>query len=380
MKVAIITFFSDNYGTCLQAFALQHACEKMGCQCTVVKNIRKNKISKYKKLYLKVKQMKGSLLSYGIIKCILAQKTIRRKGEAFQDFRNNQLKTTSNSYKSLTTLVDRYDLFIAGSDMVWSEEFIQYADFYFLRDIPKSKAGSYAPSFGKGQIKDDNKKYVKKLLDEIKYLSCREHSGIKLINELTGRSAIQVCDPTLLFNSKQWKSFFFITEDKSDSILVNCFGGLPNEFKKSVNKIRDKLNAKEIRFLNSNISDLQNEWQYGNGAYGPIEFIRMVNDCKFTVVNGYHGLIFALIFEKPFLVLHRKKSEHWSEHENRMKELLDYLNLGDRYIYPNSCVDNISLDMDYSAINGKIEEIRTKSWAYLKDMVENSRNGAYKND
>lgn len=372
MNVAIVTFISDNYGTCLQAFALQRACEKLGCECTIIKNLREQKISYYEVIYARLKLIKDKILSHGIKKCIYAKKTLQKKEKVFCDFRKGYLKITADNYKSLKSVSCNYDLFITGSDMVWSEEFIDYADFYYLNDVPTSKAGSYAPSFGKGKITKENKAYITKLLEGIRYLSCRENSGVKLINELTGRSAIQVCDPTFLFDSQQWKTFFSISEEQDDVILVNCFGGLPHAFKNSIEIIKEKLHTNEIRFLNSDISALQHEWKYDGGAYGPIEFIKMVNKCRFTIVNGYHGLIFALIFEKPFIVLHRNENEHWSEHENRMKELLEYLNLEDRYVCPSDNIDVLNLDMDYTAIREKIAELRVSSWDYLKKMVDTS--------
>ena len=58
MNVAIVTFISDNYGTCLQAFALQRACEKLGCECTIIKNLREKKISYYETIIM----IEGELL------------------------------------------------------------------------------------------------------------------------------------------------------------------------------------------------------------------------------------------------------------------------------------------------------------------------------
>lgn len=376
LKVAIVTFLSDNYGTCLQAYALQKACEGLGCESVILKHIRKKKSSGMNRWAVRIRFAVNSALKAGIGNTLRARNVIAEKKHAFSDFRNKNMKITSDSYTSLLPLVDKYDLFIAGSDMVWSGEYIDYADFYFLNEVPCEKSGSYAPSFGKGAGSRENEERIAGLLNKIRFLSCRERSGVELIRQLTGRDAALVCDPTLLFDDTQWKSFFSIGETKSNSILVNCFGGMPPAFGANAELIRNACGAKTIRYLNADPADLRKEWKNGNGAYGPLEFIQMVNDCAFTIVNGYHGLLFALIFEKPFFVLHRGEAEHWSEHENRMEELLSYLNLTQRYIYPGDKIEEKDLTMDYGPIREKIRKLREESWKYLTCMMEAVENEA----
>ena len=56
-KIAIVTFLSDNYGTCLQAFALKKAVEQLGHSADVLNiersshTVKTSKISKVRTLF-----------------------------------------------------------------------------------------------------------------------------------------------------------------------------------------------------------------------------------------------------------------------------------------------------------------------------------------
>ena len=105
---------------------------------------------------------------------------LRKRGSlwknAFNAFRNEKMVFSEEEYdkeSDIRLLVDKYDVFVCGSDMLWSEEF--YADwkFYFLGFAPKEKSIAYAPSFGKNEIYDEHKPLCCELINDIGYLSCQ---------------------------------------------------------------------------------------------------------------------------------------------------------------------------------------------------------------
>ena len=74
---------------------------------------------------------------------------------------------------------------------------------YYLNFDHKAKRISYASSFGRDIISDEEAYLVKTELVEYNALSVRELSGIKIIHELTGRNAELVLDPVFLLNKEK---------------------------------------------------------------------------------------------------------------------------------------------------------------------------------
>lgn len=63
---------------------------------------------------------------------------------------------------------------------------------------------AYATSFGQSSLPKDTTKLAKVFLSKIKHISVREESGARIVNNITGRTVPVVCDPTLLFDGKDW--------------------------------------------------------------------------------------------------------------------------------------------------------------------------------
>ena len=141
--------------------------------------------------------------------------------------------------------------------------------------------------------------------------------------------------------------------------------------RQQLEKISQKKNM-GIRFiLSPKLSDTIHEYINNDDlAYGPAEFVQLFANATFTVVNGYHGLIFSLIFEKPFVLLHRDMQEHWGQHEQRMSDLLGQLGLDNRYIAPDSTIDDSFYALEYNDVRDKIKKECESSWNYLKEALQ----------
>ncbi len=372
-RVAIVTFLSENYGTCLQAFALKKAIERLGCTADIL-NI--NRQAKTTKLYI-IQRIKSLFTNFPyVLPTDIPNwiKATRRKSQNFAQFREGYLKPTKSvvhTVEDLLNLESSYDLFISGSDMVWSTEYIKYAKIYFLSGIPYEKSGSYAPSFGSTLLNEREREQYANFLHSIKFLSCREIGGINLIEELTGRKAFWTIDPTLLFSAEEWLEFLQIDKDRNskDYICVNCFGQLPKSYRFQMRELKKLTDSSAVRYLNSGCRDMKADMKYGSADYGPKEFVELIKNCNLSLVNGYHGLLFSLIFEKPFLLYHREEKEHWCKHEDRMMDLVKYLGIEDRYLYYRDRINHDFLKMDYSIVNKKLADLRKRSWDYLKEMI-----------
>lgn len=88
----------------------------------------------------------------------------------------------------------------------------------------RNKKISYASSFGRLSLPEDEKQEVKKYLESYDAISLREESGVKLVEQLGVNGAVHVLDPTLQMNSD-----FGISILKSPRMNIMClFTNLTN--------------------------------------------------------------------------------------------------------------------------------------------------------
>lgn len=365
-KIGLVTFYaSNNYGTCLQAFAIQKKIQLLGYDCKIIiKDHHSNdaKISFIKRLITLCNKF-GIL---GIIHRFKAKNKIQTKNKDFATFRDNYL-----SFAQYKNDVNQFDCFVCGSDMMWSSEFFDQIDFYGLSFVKPSRKIAYAPSFGSPQIPDEMKKKYKKILSDFNWLSCRESSGVKLIKQLTGKDVSSVADPTMLFTKEEWNKMFNLhRENKDKYILVYLFSVKDKSIRNYIKQIQNITNYQVIyipvEYKDFNMNALDD--------YGPIGFLSLYYNAEYIIADGFHGLLFSLIFEKPFSLIHRDKKEHWGLYEDRMMSTLKDLELESRYIYSDEQFDHSMLNLDYTEIQELIEKKRKLSEDYLKNSLEECLN------
>ena len=202
-RIGIATFFDDNFGTCLQAYALQQTIKKLGYEPEIIRYYRGERNvqteSRWKKLFRYSPKT--------VYKYVTQRGVIERKRAAFQRFRSQDMLLSTDAYyrdSHLDALKDKYDAYVCGSDMIWSEDFQEDWAFLYLSFADKSKSVAYAPSFGRNHLSDDNIKRCKPYIEGIGFLSCREQAGVKLIKRHFNLDATHVIDPTLLLTSEDW--------------------------------------------------------------------------------------------------------------------------------------------------------------------------------
>lgn len=382
MNVGLLTFTSNNYGTCLQAYAIKRAIEATGHQVTFLNQLNRKAQSRAfqeqkfaKRITLFIRRLSIRRILTRLIYGKLRDEINSSRVYKFHDFISTYILTNKIEFNSIRDLETQasfsFDAVVCGSDMIWSSEFSTYFDIYQLAWCRKGRKISYAPSLGCIDFSEKEKLTCAKNLSSFDCLSCRENSGVSFLSKLLNREIKEVLDPTLLFEGNDWLSFFSIKKSvvKNPYILVYCFGGISNRRKREIEKRakRDKLAVRYI--LSPEIMDTVNEKKYGDGSYGPIEYVRLFSEAAFTVVNGYHGLLFSLIFEKPFVVLHRDKGEHWGTHENRMAEVLSKYSLSERYLHDTDPINRSLYSLDYHNINQILSKEREDGWKYLKDSL-----------
>lgn len=217
-KTAIVScYFQHNYGSMLQAYATQMVLDKLGYENeTIDISGFDGEIKKAKILYFIKASLTSDILitKIGRAKDAVVRKlkknnytrNVEARDEAFRRFKKEHFEM-SPAYKSKKELSDncsRYKAVLVGSDQLWLPGNIA-ADYYTLNFVPDEiNTVAYATSFGQSSLPKDTTKLAKVFLSKIKHISVREESGARIVNNITGRTVPVVCDPTLLFDGKDW--------------------------------------------------------------------------------------------------------------------------------------------------------------------------------
>ena len=378
MKIAILTQpLGRNYGGILQAYALQQSLTTLGHEASIVKRVDN---------YPGLKLLVWRLASF--IKCLI-NKYIRKNGfvailnpfsedyitdirirydySALEDFILNHISQTKTirSSKALRKYLvkNNYQYIVVGSDQVWREEYSPcILDFFggFLKSKDNLKLMSYAASFGLEEIpiSNPNKDYCKTLLSRFTSVSVREESARNLLLQEWNLKANVVLDPTFLIGKTIYESLI-LNSHKSDLGVFAYI--LDDDFYKEqiVHQVAQELclNVETIMLYPKDI----------NGHAGKLasisDWLYNISNAKFVVTDSYHGCVFSIIFNKPFIVLANKKRGL-----DRFLTLLNLLDLTHRLVFSGEQIskDLLKENINYEKVNNIIEKERLFSINYLK--------------
>ena len=371
-KIAILTLNGYyNYGNRLQNYALQEVLKSLNFDVeTIIYDRRKTKIEKVFSLAKSSPKEIHNMICNRLKNKFTKDKyqfNITKRTEIFKKFTLDYIKETDYSISKNDIpkdLSDRYYYFITGSDQVWNPSLLGGSSIYFLTFAEKHKRIAYAPSFGVSKIPDEHKENYKKWISGINKLSVREDDGARIIKDLTGRDVPVLVDPTLLLTKEKWMSISKEASNKPEKYLLTYFlGGVPEIYRGQIKRIAKENNLGVIK-----LGDITEKDTY---ITGPSEFIDYLNSCSIFCTDSFHGVVFSILMEKPFIVYERMGTS--SSMFSRIETLLNKFNLNSRKA-ENIRTDEEAFNIDYSHVPPLLEAERNKAINYLRDAL-NVRDG-----
>ena len=366
--VGIITMHKVlNYGSALQAFALQHILNTWNIKNEIIDYIFPRKSKKTCK----------DLFLYFLSNLILGFAKSRKK-KRFKTFYSRYYRCSKNCFYNNSDLVKakfKYNFYITGSDQVWNPKHVKNDLSFLLNfvndDIPKI---SYAASVSPAVITTQYKNIYRYYLKQYKNISVRELSGINLIKELIDRNDVhQACDPTFLLSKDEWSKMCQFSKIKINKpyILVYILSYSYNPYP-DINFIIDwvyKNLGYKLVILDGGIKDFQKKDVLIIKDAGPIEFINLIHSASFVITTSFHGTAFALNMEIPFFSVIKS----YSGHDTRILDLLIQTKEEKRAILYTEKNITTSLDMDFSSTRKIIDAIRKRSIIYLQESLKFNR-------
>ncbi|SHM19570.1 polysaccharide pyruvyl transferase family protein [Flavobacterium saccharophilum] len=365
MKVGILTLpLHKNYGGILQAYALQNYLQKNGFEVVLID--RQWNVSF---LSLIKKNVKKKLL----INSHLVSQEIVKNTTYFIDKYFVPKTEILDSEKKLSKIVTKLNLdaIIVGSDQVWRLEYTGDTAMNFFLDFvkkTKTKKISYAASFGEDvwEHEPEITNEVKSLLNKFVAVSVREDSSIELCKNHFKVDVKHHIDPTMLLTKQDYDKLIAIeNEPKSKGNVLIYMLDINSDRKKTIDAVVDRIggSAFSVNVKSTNINDKVEDRTYPTVT----SWLRGFQDAEFVVTDSFHGCVFSIIFNKPFIGY-----GNVGRGLSRFNSLFRMFGLENRLIlkYSDLNQDLILEKIDWNTINSKLELFRKDSLEYFKQNIK----------
>lgn len=369
----ITTFRQPNWGSVLQAYALQKVLDDMGYEAWLIDYRYPNEFHYsrgIKRSRSWLRNLPGNIknrieIMLGRVpenKIVLLDKFIRQEMRVTRRYK---------SYDDLHQNPPQFDAYAAGSDQIWNS-FAMRGDMSFMLDFAPNDSlkFSYASSFAWNKVRENYVQDYQKCLSRLKHISVREYDGIALVKQLIGKEAELVLDPTLLLSQEHWG----ICAKKARSpqlpsqyILCYMLGYTYNPSAKTtlvLQQLQEQYSMPVIA-LNGLPSDFRGEVyalprDFGIGIE---EFLYLMSNAAIVVSSSFHGTAFALNFNKPLVAIVDGRQEC----DSRLTSLLSQLGLTKLVVTTED--SPLNPFYDFEAEQTLLRDLRAKSIAYLADAV-----------
>lgn len=357
MKVGIITFHKvNNVGAVLQSMALQNYVNNNICSCELIDFIPNNQVPKQNNInHLVLHIAKSAILFLRFYKN-------KKKENNYIIFRNKYMRLSSKTYYGDKEILENppvYDLFISGSDQIFNISLSGGSKSYYLSFTNKRPKMSYASSFGRSKISQEELLLLKKELPSFRAISCREKNAIDIIKKETGLPASLVVDPTLLLNELEWstmvskvklpKKFIFVYAMEYSEALKNFISIVKKEKGLAVYTMTGGKSAEKLQGIKCY-------------TFGPSEFLYAIKNATYVITNSFHGTIFSMIFKKSFFCIFH------STRNVRLENIMELTNNSKRLVKSNNIKNSneflIDGETSYNCLNSIIQ--------YSKDYITES--------
>lgn len=371
-KIAILTQpLHVNYGGTLQAYALQKLLRRMGFEVETI-NYRSKEASDFRKLLSILKQFINGTKNYQLF--------AREKNKIWLLHRQFIEENIALSYE-INTLdeLKKYfennivDAIVVGSDQVWRADYSPRIESYFLDFLYEDKnikKISYAASFGsdKWGFSQDLTKELTKYISNFNFISVRERSAVNLCKENLAVNADHVLDPTLLLDCEDYISLFHDIKSTNNGEVFSYILDESEKKTELIARISLLLGGKKVfgaqpvkknKILITNFSHYQ---------FPSIEcWLKSFYEADFVITDSFHGTVFSLIFNKPFISIKNKERGN-----SRFESLLKLFELEDRLVdLDDECIDEIiKQEINYTKINLRMSELREYSKTWLLNSLK----------
>lgn len=377
MKIGILTLpLHTNYGGILQAYALQSVLNSLGHQAILInlpvaRKSHKTRLIEFLKRLIK-KFILFKTVPLGAWPNEKETKIIAKNIIPFIQKNLSVIECIDKKYLLDVTINEGLKGYIVGSDQVWRPAYSATVSSFFLdflSDLHFVKI-AYAASFGIDiwPFTEEESKKLGNLINAFKAVSVREDSAVALCKKHWDIDAELVLDPTLLLDKQDYMTLCDLKPDENDKkIMVYILDKNPSK----VNIVKEVSGLLDLSINEVGAKDIF--WNVGSKeiekcVVPPVsEWISGFMNAVFVVTDSFHGMVFSILFEKPFICIGNKMRGI-----TRFTSLLKLFKLEDRliYSYDDFNPNIINKAIDYKEVNVIRQQEKNKSLSFLLKALE----------
>ena len=238
---------------------------------------------------------------------------------------------------------------------LWNKDYLNIGFLKFARNWNIRKF-VYGASIGinKFLLPNDVENDAKLLLKNFSGFSVRENGTIPLIKQHLGIKPLFVLDPTLLIDKKYYLDL--INDYKSDFEINNKFICNYNlKFTRNMNNFLKK--SSQILNYRIVVHDAKKRDNFIQ------RFLYCIYNSQAVITDSYHGTVFSIIFNKPFISFQKFEND---ERFSSLNEIFDIRNrIFKKNESPNISLLTIPLNINFDKFN-KMKDISNN---FLKEQL-----------
>lgn len=343
MKIGIVTYWNsgNNYGEQLQNYALQEYLRGQGHEPFLIRYDYMNDTI-YGSRPLPVRLLRACN-PRRLARFFRSRKDNRDRAadaalhpRGFEGFREKNL-SMSRVYGSIDELradPPEADMYITGSDQVWntyggSLSEMRHRLMAFMLDFGGEDVlrVSYAASFGRTSVPDDEKELVSPLLARFDAVSVREKTAIPICGSLGREDAVLALDPVLLHGADVYRRLYaesgFTKPQSKYLFFYDLYDGTGYDRQAVFDYAASK--GLEVVYVTTGWHDA-----FERSFPSVPGWLALIDNAEAVVTNSYHCSIISVLFEKRFGVIRRLGG--YEGMNTRMDSLFELLGTEPRYI------------------------------------------------
>jgi hypothetical protein len=385
--IALVTcYFQHNFGSALQAFATQKLMDSLGVENLTIRiDGLRSEIKRRKMRYFlsHIFDLQTVADKMAMVSKLLAKITqgarlrsaLAQRAEAFNRFaeENFRLSGRYDSFDDLAKAADGYQAFVVGSDQLWLPSNIE-ADYYTLNFVNDDiKKISLSTSFGVATLPQRQARKAAQFLRRFSSISVREQSGLKLVEQLTGRTdAAVICDPTLFFTAEQWSEHLSSQRRCAEPYIFCYFLGnnpLPRQY---AGQLKRQTGFKIVQIQHCDCFVAGDERLADEAPFdvSPFDFIRLIRDARYVLTDSFHATCFSLLFHKEFLTFRRYTKNNRVSTNGRLDSLLTMIGAENRLINNQKSLLTFPFPpCNYDLIDARLTALRNQSQEWVSKVL-----------
>lgn len=369
MKIGILTLPLDyNFGGIVQAYALKRVLEQLGHEAFFIEHI------KYpQRLPIKIRYL--IYIKRSILRFVFRKNVIIRYDKYCQDFYFHRIKGT---FPFITKYIQhdilnikginfsQMNAVVVGSDQVWRTAYARPIEKFFLNFLDGNnhiRKIAYAASFGiqNWDFTPQQTTECARLAKQFDLITVREDSGVNLCKKYLGVSAEQVLDPTMLLEMEDYVKI--IKAENAPESEGNLFAYMLDDSPQKqefVEKIATKKGLKAF-----SIMPQEGQTDITPTYPGVHKWLHSFMDAEFVVTDSFHGCVFSIIFNKPFIAIGNKERG-----QARFDSLLKLFELENRLIDISQLNARPTIqDIDWNKVNSIRQRMKEKSISLINTFL-----------